>query len=280
MGFYHAVLNGKIRPVAEAQVPLLSPALFSSFGVYETIEVVRGVGFHLEEHLVRMVESAAMIEMELPYGVEEMAGWAQTLIGETEVEECRLRVVVLGATQSDERVLVAMVPQPLLHFPPEEYENGTQAVIFSGSRALPKCKSLNTLVNYLAQRQAARSGARESILCSSGEMTEGSRSNIFAVKGDRLITPPAGQILAGITRDIVIRLTDDMGVQVVEEILPVSEIEDYDEFFVTSTSMHVMPIISIDGRVVGAGQVGPVTRGLGDRFEEYHLAYVDRGRCQ
>jgi len=278
MGFYHVVLNGEIRPVGEAQVPLLSPALFSSFGVYETIEVVQGVGFHLEDHLVRMVESAAMIEMELPYSVKEMASWAETLIRETELEECRLRVVVLGATQSDERVLVAMVPQPRRHFAPEEYENGVQAVTFCGSRALPKCKSLNTLVNYLAQRQADRSGTREAILCSSGGMTEGSRSNIFAVDDGNLVTPPAEHVLAGITRDIVIRLADEIGVPVVEQILPMARIGELNEFFVTSTSMHVMPVVSIDGQPVGQGQVGPITRRLSVRFEDYHQSWVCRAK--
>jgi branched-subunit amino acid aminotransferase/4-amino-4-deoxychorismate lyase len=278
MEFYHVVLNGQIRPAVEAQVPLMSPALFSSFGVYETVEVVQGVGFHLEDHLTRMVESAAMIEMELPYSVADMVSWAKLLIREAELDACRLRVVVLGATQADEEVLVAMVPQPLPRISAEEYEQGAQAVTFAGSRSLPRCKSLNTLVNYLSLRQAERSGAREAILCDSGEMTEGSRSNIFAVHKGRVITPPSDRVLDGITRDIVIRLAGEIGLSVVEGPLPVSAVRGFDEFFVTSTSMHVMPIVAINGEKVGSGFVGPVTQQLGDLFERYHGEYIVRER--
>lgn len=274
MEFYHVVLNGEIRPIGEAHVPLMSPALFSSFGVYETIEVVHGVAFHLEDHLARMIESTSMIEMDLPYRVEEMVTWARRLIREKGISDCRLRVVVLGASQPGEEVLVAMVPQPTLTFPRDEYIKGAQAICFSGQRAFPMCKSLNTLVNYLAQRQAARLGAREAILCSSGTMTEGSRSNIFAVHGGAVTTPPAAHVLAGITRDIVIRLAGELGIPVAEGALTVRELEDYDEFFVTSTSMHIMPIVAVDGRPIGSGNVGPVTAGLGARFEEYHRACV------
>jgi D-alanine transaminase len=146
-------------------------------------------------------------------------------------------------------------------------------VTYAGCRHLPECKSLNTLVNFLARRHAVRVGAQEAVLCSDGRLTEGARSNIFAVHRGELCTPPAGQVLSGITRDIVLALAIESGILVRERSLYLAEVDEYDEFFVTSTSMHVMPVVAIDDRVVGRGRVGRVTAEMVRQFEVYHHKY-------
>jgi D-alanine transaminase len=143
---------------------------------------------------------------------------------------------------------------------------------------MPACKSLNTLVNLLARRHALRAGAHEAVLCSNGKLTEGSRSNIFAVYKREVLTPPSNQVLPGITRDIVIKLAAEAGYTVRERSLWLAEVERYDEFFITSTSMHVMPVVEIDGIRVGNGCVGNVTSELMQRFEIYHHQYLERLR--
>jgi branched-subunit amino acid aminotransferase/4-amino-4-deoxychorismate lyase len=110
-------------------------------------------------------------------------------------------------------------------------------------------------------------------------MTEGARSNIFAVREDEILTPPADRVLSGITRDIVIRLASDAGYRLCETPLYLNHVSEYDEFFITSTSMHVMPVVRIDQAGVGTEQVGPVTGDLLKRFEEYHRQYFDRVRA-
>lgn len=272
-GFFHVILNGQVRPVSEAKVSLFSPALFNSFGVYESIEVVDGVAFHLDEHLERLAESAKMIELNLPYDTGEISSWARQLASENSQLNCVLRTIALGITQADDEALVAILPLPSPVYPDSYCQVGATVITFEGSRPLPACKSLNTLVNYLARRQAERSGVHEAILCNNGEMMEGARSNIFAVRAGELLTPPADRVLPGITRDIVVNLAQRAGYCLSEETLSVSRVPEYDEFFVTSTSMHVIPIVSIDDVSVGNGQVGPVTQDLMTRFENYRTKY-------
>jgi len=274
MAFYHVSLNGQIVPADEATVSLLNPALLSAYGVYESIEVDKGAAFHLDDHLARLAESARMIQIDLPYTAADMAKWIRRLILEIE-RDCFLRVVVLGAAGEGDRVLVAVLPQALPHYPERCYQSGVRVVTYEGCRHMPACKSLNTLVNFLARRHAAGAGALEAILCGGGKMTEGSRSNIFAVQQGELLTPPTGQVLSGITRDIVLRLAMEAGYPVRERSLWLAELPKYDEFFITSTSMHIMPVVEVDGNQVSSGRVGHATADLIRRFEEYHRQYVE-----
>jgi branched-subunit amino acid aminotransferase/4-amino-4-deoxychorismate lyase len=274
MDFEFVILNGGVRSASEARVSLFSPALFSSFGVYESVEVVKGVPFHLRDHLSRLAESADMIELSLPYSIHDMAGWVNQLIRHNGNQDCLLRIIALGVTQADDEALVAILPQPLARYPDSFYEDGASVITYEGCRALPACKSLNTLVNYLARRQAVRAGVHEAILCSGGEMTEGSRSNIFAVCQNEIRTPPSDRVLSGITRDITARLALEAGYQVSEAALNLKDLSHFDEFFITSTSMHIIPVIRIGGALVGEGGVGRVTLDLMDRFERYHREYI------
>jgi branched-chain amino acid aminotransferase len=279
MDFDHVVLNGKLRPASEAKVSLFSPALFNSFGVYESVEVIESVPFHLREHLSRLAESADMIELNLPYSMYDVAGWVGQLIKKNGNADCLLRIIALGATQAEDEALVAILPQPLPRYPDTYYWTGAAVITYEGVRALPVCKSLNTLVNYLARRQAVRAKVHEAILrTGSGEMTEGSRSNIFAVRRGELLTPPADRVLSGITRDIVIRLALEAGYRVAEVPLNLTDLSHFSEFFVTSTSMHVIPVVCIGGALVGEGQVGPVTLDLMERFERYQRHYIESKR--
>jgi branched-chain amino acid aminotransferase len=278
MDFEYVVLNGRMRPAIEAIVSLFSPALFSSFGVYESVEVVEGVPFHLRDHLSRLAESAEMIELSLPYSIDEIASWVNQLIRENGNRDCTLRIIALGVTQAEDEALVTVLPQPLPRYPDGLYWEGATVITFEGSRALPACKSLNTLVNYLARRQAIRAGVHEAILCTGGEMTEGSRSNIFSVSQDEIRTPPADRVLSGITRDITIRLALEAGYRVAEAPLNLMNLSHFREFFITSTSLHIVPVVRIGDALVGQGRVGPVTLDLMDRFERYHRDYIDARR--
>jgi len=275
MDFQYVILNGRMRPATEAKVSLFSPALFSSFGVYESVEVVESVPFHLQDHLSRLAESAEMIELKLPYSTYDIVSWVDQLIRENGNRDCNLRIIALGVTQAEDEALVTILPQSLPRYPDSYYSEGAEVITFAGSRALPTCKSLNTLVNYLARRQAVRAGVHEAILLTGGEMTEGSRSNIFAVCRDEIHTPPAERVLSGITRDITIRLALEAGYRVLETPLSLTDLPQFSEFFITSTSMHVIPIVRIGGAHVGQGHVGPVTLDLMDRFERYHRDYIN-----
>ncbi len=265
--------NGELIPADQARVSVFNPALSAAFGVYESLQCQRGVVFHLEEHLNRLAHSARLLGMPLPAPLEEMASWVPPLLAANRVHTCLVRLYVLGPN-GREPALAFLWPEPPRVYPRELYERGASAVIFQGVRALPQAKSLNTLVNFLARRQALAAGAHEGLLAHGGHVYEGSSSNLFAVRDGRVLTPPEETILPGVTREIVLRLAAEEGIPVASELLREEEIWGWDEAFITSTSRHVMPLVEVNGRPIGSGRVGPITRRLMQAFEAYYQAYL------
>ncbi|GAB4514111.1 MAG: branched-chain-amino-acid transaminase [Anaerolineae bacterium] len=265
--------NGELIPAEEARVSIFNPALYTAFGVYESIQCEKGVVFHLEDHLKRLTHSARLLEMPLPADVETIASWLPPLLAANQSPTCLIRLYVLGPN-GHEPGLAFLWPEAPRRYTRDLYEAGATAILYNGTRALPQAKSLNTLVNFLARRQAQSVGAHEGLLCHDGYVFEGSSSNLFAVIGGQLVSPPEEMILSGVTRDIVLRLAREEGIPTASRLLPVEEMTTWDEAFITSTSRHVMPLVRVDGRPVGPGRVGPVTKRLMEAFERYYRAYL------
>ncbi len=269
MIFDYAILNGKLLPVDRIQISLFDKAVFSSFGVYEAVKVDRGRPFHLEEHLRRLLKSAQMIELELGVDVATLVDWFNRLNQVEPQATWSLRITAFGAVEAGARPLIGMRPEALPTYPDSFYRHGAKAVLYAGRRTIPDCKSLNTLLNYLARRAAGRVGALEGLLHHHACLTEGARSNLFAVRQGQLLTPPEGEVLSGITREIILQVMQATQHPVVEA--PVStDLSLCDELFISSTSMHVMPITQVDGQPIGAGRVGPITKLAAARFEAYY----------
>ncbi len=274
--FNYAILNGACIPQAQAQVSIFDQALLSSFGVYEAIKVDQGRPFYLEEHLQRLLKSAELLDLSLGVDVPTLVDWFNRLKQVDPQATWRLTIIGLGTVEAGSRPVVAMQPEPLRSYPEQLYRYGARVVLYEGQRALPACKSLNTLVNFLARRAATRAGALEGLLHHAGYLTEGARSNLFAVRRGQLLTPPAATVLAGITRDIIVQVMADTPYPVVEVSLSI-DLSQYEEIFISSTSMHVMPVTEIDGQPVGAGQVGPITRVAMARFKAHYQQVMGGG---
>lgn len=266
MIFDYAILNGERLPLDQIQISLFNKPFFSGFGVYEAVKVDRGRPFYLEDHLQRLLQSAEMIDLALDVNVATLVEWFELLKELAPQASWRLFILALGAVEAGKKPLVAMRPETLPVYPEQLYRDGAAAVLFEGQRMMPACKSINSLIGYLARRAATRVGALEGLLHHNGYLTEGSRSNLFAVRQGELITPPSSDVLSGITRDIILQVMQDTEQPVIET--PVStDLSLYEEFFISSTSMHVMPITLIDGQPVGTGQVGPITKMVAAQFE-------------
>jgi len=269
MIFDYAVINGKSMPFNQAQISIFNKALFSSFGVYETVKVDRGRPFYLENHLRRLLKSAAMLELDLDVDTATLAAWFDQLLQVDPQATWSLKILGIGAIEAGQNPIIAMQADLLPTYPDVFYQTGATAVLYEGQRALPACKSLNTLVNYLARRAAMRAGALEGLLHHQGFLREGSRSNLFVVRQGQLITAPETEVLSGITRDIIVRAMQETAHPVVAA--PISiDLSLYEEIFVSSTSMHVLPITRIDGQSIGSGQVGPVTRLAMEHFAQHY----------
>ena len=264
----HVSRNGVLIPPAQACVPVFNPAIYGAYGIYESVQVVNGIAFALDAHLRRLAHSAALLEMKLPADEPAFRRWIAEVLAANSTAECTLRLFVIGAEKGGETVAYIW-PEPPISYPARYYTHGAPASTFPGQRFMPEAKSINTLVSYMARRQAQAAGAHEAFLTHDGCLTEGANSNLFAVADGVVLTPPSEQVLAGVTRDILISLARRYGVEVCEAALPVASLGSWSECFITSTSRHVMPITTVDGEPLGSEEVGPVTRRLMTLYEEY-----------
>ena len=259
--------NGALLAPSDAHISIFNPALFGAFGVYESIQLCRGRCFRLQSHLERLAESAARIELALPVTLDALAGWVEQLIAAEGCDDALVRLFVLGPAPGYPAELFIWLETPRTPSA-EARRGGVGAVTFEGERALPLAKSLNTLVNHLARAKAVAAGEHEGLLVNrAGCLTEGASSNLFVVEEGVLCTAPEEEMLAGVTQIEVLRLAAELGLPVVQRPLPVAELARWDEAFLTSTSRHVLPLVRVDGRAIGDGRPGPITRQLQAAFE-------------
>lgn len=263
--------NGALIAPSEAHISVFNPALFGAYGVYESLQVVNGAAFELLAHLRRLAQSAQIIGLPLPADLDTLARWCRDVLAANEAPVCTLRLFVVGAEQGDQ-VTAYIWPQAASVYPSAYYTHGAAVITWAAARYLPQAKSLNTLASFLAQRAARAAGVHESLLHHEGRLTEGSNSNLFAVIEGQVLTPPACEVLSGVTRDLVIALAARHDAPLREATLALTELPRWQECFITSTSRHVMPITRINGQPVGDGTVGPLTRQLSALFEDYFAA--------
>lgn len=267
-----AYLNGRWHSGAAAILPVDDQALLYGLGLFETIRVVEGRPAFLERHLNRLYSSAPVLGIALPWsreGLTDLIGGALAGCGAAGGEGALRLTVTAGAARGVSGPGFVLYWRPGYPYPEELYERGMAAVTAAGRRnphsLLCRIKSLNYAESFLARREAANRGADEAIfLNTAGELAEGTATNLFLVVGGRLFTPsPACGILPGVARSVVLELArEELGLQCEEGHYEPETLRTADEVFLTNALMGVMPLVSLDGRPVGGGQPGPVTRRL------------------
>lgn len=244
-------------------------------GVYEVFRVYGGKVFELNAHLERLERSASEIRMNLPVTLERMSELIQELIQRQNVVEGTIYLQVTRGyapryhpiPKVSEPILTAYaksVPRPI-----KATEEGVGAITAEDIRWL-RCdiKSLNLLGSVLCKQKAVDAGVFEALLHRDGTVTEGSSSNVMIVENGALVTHPANHlILNGITRMAVLDLARQSGIPVREETYDLNRLFAADEVFLTGTTTEIAPIITVDGKPVGNGKPGPVTRRLQDALE-------------
>lgn len=265
------IVNNQIVDRKDAKVDIEDRGYQFGDGVYEVIRVYGRKMFTADEHLDRFFTSAEKIRLNIPYEKSELMNMLNVLIEENKVETGSIYMqITRGAARRNhvfpggeiESVLTAYtneVPRP-----ETALEEGVHTVIADDIRWL-RCdiKSLNLLPNLLAKQGALEKGCYEAILHRDGIVTEGSSSNAYIVTDGKIRTHPANNlILNGITRQVVIQLCKDNNIPLVEEAFHLEDLRSADEVFITSTTSEVMPVVKIDGKDVGDGFPGPITRKL------------------
>ncbi|APZ96134.1 branched-chain-amino-acid transaminase [Fuerstiella marisgermanici] len=275
-------LAGKLVPQEQAVVSVFDHGLLYGDGVFEGIRVYGGKVFLEKEHIVRLYESAHSIRLQIPITPDEMIQAVRDTVAANNIVDGYVRLVVtrgagtLGidpARTSNPQVII--IADTISLYPKEFYDNGlklvTASTIRNHSGALsPRIKSLNYLNNIMAKIEGADAGTVEALMLNhKGEVAECTGDNIFIVKGGVLKTPPpdAG-ILEGLTRNAVMKLARDAGIEVREAPMVRHDIFIADECFLTGTAAEVIAVVSLDGRTIGSGKPGPVTAKLLDLFRQ------------
>jgi branched-chain amino acid aminotransferase len=283
-------IDGAPIDAALARVPVFDRGFLYGDSVYEVTRAFGGRPFALAEHLDRLERSAAGIGMSIPPRAEIEAAVAATCaaVGSGELY---LRIIVTrgaGEIALDpgmaDRPRLIVIARPVHPPPPSAYADGVNVALVAHSRSAPgtravdpSVKSGNYLVSVLAVAEAKRRDAFEAILCDQvGRLTEGSSSNLFVVRGGRIVTPPlSAGLLEGITRRHVIALAEAAGIAVDQVPLWPKDLETADEAFLTSSIRGVVPVVRVDGAPIGPagdaarrGRPGQVTRQIMARYDE------------
>jgi branched-chain amino acid aminotransferase len=274
-------VNGKIAPADQAVVPAYDHGFVYGEGVYETLRTYNGVPFLYDRHMRRLRQSAERILLDVPFDDATMLTWIdQTIAAAGQMDEAYIRILHtrgVGDLSYDLRSTPApstiIFVKPFEAYPARVYNDGIRISLVEMLRNHPKSvnpiiKSNNLLNNALAMQTAYRSGAEEALMCNyRGELTECSQSNFFMVRGGAALTPPSqAGILEGVTRAFIFELGRELGIDVREETLTPADLETADEMFITSTTRDLSPVANVDGRAVGSGRPGPITKKLTELY--------------
>jgi len=275
-------ISGNFFDKENAKISVFDHAFLFGDGVFEGMRSYNGKVFRLREHMIRLWNSAKSIMIEIPLTLEAMEAAVNETLKINDIKNGYIRLIVtrgIGTLGLDTHlckdVQVVIIADHLALYPQEHYEKGLDIVTASTVRTNPsmlnpQIKSLNYLNNIMAKIEGHRSGCVEALMLNTkGEVAECTGDNIFIITNGALHTPPpeAG-ILEGITRRTVMEIAAEMGIPVKEAPMTRHDIFVADECFLTGSAAELIPVVKLDGRLIGTGKPGAMTKKLLDRFHE------------
>ena len=273
-------VDGKYCDEKNAKISVFDHGLLYGDGIFEGIRAYNGRVFQLKEHIDRLFCSAKAILLDIPMSHGEMMKAVVETCRQNGIRDGYIRLLVtrgigtLGLNPhrcKDPSIII--IADKIQLYAPELYEKGMEIITAPTTRNLhsalnPAIKSLNYLNNILAKMEANLAGCEEAVMLNAeGFVSECTGDNIFIVKAGRVLTPPlSAGALHGITRGVVMDLAREEGVSVAEPNLTRYDLFNADECFLTGTGAELIPIVKIDGRVIGTGRPGPLTGKLVDKY--------------
>lgn len=276
-------LNDKLVDESEAKISVFDHGLLYGDGVFEGIRVYGGKIFELDEHIDRLFKSANGIRLTISQDPETLTENVKKTVEANDIKDGYIRLLVtrgVGTLGLNPKVCkegqIIIIAAHIQLYPPELYENGLRVISANTIRnhplsISPQIKSLNYLNNILAKLEALDRDMLEAIMYNhQGYVAEATGDNVFIVQRGVIMTPPiAAGSLDGITRRVVINLALESGYDVEEKPLTRFDLYAADEIFLTGTAAEVIGVVEVDGRSIGSGKPGPITRELLAKFEAY-----------
>lgn len=274
-------IDGQLYDKTDARLSVYDHGLLYGDGVFEGIRVYSGRIFECKAHLDRLFASALAIRLTIPFTAGQLEEAMYQTVKASGFTDCYIRLVVtrgagyLGLSPTKcPKASAFIIADTIDFYPAEMYEKGMSIITATVTRCHPnsvppRVKSLNYLNNILAKTEANDAGVPEALMLNQeGNVAECSGDNIFIVRAGQVQTPQTSDgILEGITRGVILKLCGKLGIPCIEKTLQRYDIYTSDECFLTGTAAEVIPVTKIDGRLIGTGQVGPITRQL---FAAFH----------
>ena len=275
-------INGEYFDKKDAKISVFDHGLLYGDGVFEGIRSYNRLVFKLEEHIDRLYESAHGIMLKINLSRKEMIKAVLDTLKLNKMDDAYIRLIVtrgIGDLGLDPRkcknASIIIITDKIQLYPEKLYKDGLRLITVPTPRNIPEAlnpqiKSLNYLNNILAKIEAINVGYEEALMfTASGYVAECTGDNIFIVKDNKLITPPSYLgILKGITRAVCMDIGKKIGIEVREDVLTRHNLFTADECFLTGTAAEIIPVVSIEKRVVGSGKPGKMTLKFMKEFKE------------
>lgn len=262
------VQNGEIKPCKTFD----KESVYSDINVYEVIRVIKGVPIFCEAHFDRMKKSMELIKKTLSYSDDSLIEFMHMLIKANGNLDGNIKIII-NADKPNRDITLYYIN----HSYPEKYlyDEGVKTILYHGERENPNAKIVNQDFRAKVNDKIKDEEAYEAILVdNNGYITEGSRSNIFMVKGNKVITSPVSAVLPGITREMIIKVCGENDIEVSEEYLSYEDISKLDGAFISGTSPKVLPIKAIDNLEYKSSQ-NPIIKEIMDKYNEIMDKYID-----
>ncbi len=268
-------LNGEYLPIADAKVSVLDRGFLFGDGVYEVIPAYAGRLFRFEDHIVRLENSLREIRLDPRKSVAEWLAIFQPMLDSSKDQYIYLQITRGYAAKRDHGFPELVTPTVFAMCseikPFAGRVNGVKAVTLDDTRwRMCHVKAITLLANILLRQEALDKDCAEAVLVRNGYVTEGAASNLFAVIDDELITPPKNnEILPGITRDVILELAKANQIPHREDVIALEALQNASEVWVTSSTREIVPVVELDGQILGNGKPGPVFQKMDRLLQAY-----------
>jgi branched-chain amino acid aminotransferase len=255
----------EVVPLEKAFLHVSDLAIQRGYGIFDFLKITEGKPLFLEAYLDRFFSSAALMQLPVPLTREELKGHVFDLIGRNDLPLSGMKLILTGGYSPNGYDLaepnLLLLQQELTLPGPEQVERGLKVITHEYVREVAAAKTINYTMGIRLLQEIRERGAEEVLYHQGGVLSEFPRSNVFVVKRDERVVTPAADVLYGITRGNVLRLARRR-YETAEETVTVQDLLEAREAFMTSTTKRVLPVVEVDGHLIGDGRPGPVARAL------------------